>query len=123
MEKTIKDFTKYEGARIIGARALQISMDAPILLKLSNEQIESLNYDSLKIAQKELNDGVLPISINRPLPERVESKLKVVKKEVFVPGDASVEVSSADKEDEIVQELEQNFESDDEEESSTSESE
>jgi DNA-directed RNA polymerase subunit K len=123
MEKTIKDFTKYERARIIGARALQISMDAPILLKLSNEQIESLNYDSLKIAQKELNDGVLPISINRPLPERVESKLKVVKKEVFVPGDASVEVSSADKEDEIVQELEQNFESDDEEESSTSESE
>jgi DNA-directed RNA polymerase subunit K len=123
MEKTINEFTKYERARIIGARALQISMDAPILLKLTNEEIEGLNYDSLKIAQKELDDGVLPISINRPLPEKVESKLRKIKKEVFVPGEVSTDVKEIDKEDEIVQELEQNFESDDEEESSTSESE
>ena len=43
-------FTKYEIARIIGARALQIAMDAPLLLKISKEEMEKLRYDSLKIA-------------------------------------------------------------------------
>ena len=104
------EFTKYEKARIIGARALQISMDAPILLKISKEDSERTNFDSLRIAQKELEEGVLPISINRPLPERRESKLKSVKKET-----TDAKETSLDHEDEIVQELEQNFESEDEE--------
>ena len=35
-------FTKYETARIIGARALQIAMDAPLLAKIKeeNKQLE-----------------------------------------------------------------------------------
>ena len=43
--KTIKqeeDFTKYERARIIGSRALQISMGAPFLVKLTKKQLEEL---------------------------------------------------------------------------------
>lgn len=57
--------TKYERARIIGARALQISMSAPILLSES----ESSNMkDPIQIAEKELEGGLLPITIRRKLP-------------------------------------------------------
>ncbi|MEM4330530.1 MAG: DNA-directed RNA polymerase subunit K [Candidatus Pacearchaeota archaeon] len=74
-------FTKYERARIIGARALQISMDAPVLIKLTKEELEEMNYDPLKIAEKELDSGVLPISVDRPLPIKAEAQIKKVKKE------------------------------------------
>ena len=60
--------TKYERARIIGARALQLAMGAPILIKMINEDFENLNYNPLKIAKMELEKGVLPITIRRPLP-------------------------------------------------------
>ena len=69
MEVNIEEqFTKYEIARILGARSLQLAMDAPILLKLTKEEEEELNYDTLKIAEKELEAGVLPITVKRPLP-------------------------------------------------------
>ena len=74
-------FTKYEIARIIGARALQIAMDAPILLKMSEEELKEIKYDSLKIAEKEFQSGVLPISVNRPSPQKGKEKLKTVKEE------------------------------------------
>ena len=74
-------FTRYEVARIVGARALQIAMDAPLLLKISDEELKSLRYDSLKIAEKEFNEEVLPISINRPSPKRRKEKLAAVKEE------------------------------------------
>ena len=38
-------YTKYEKARIIGARALQIAMGAPTLLKLDSEALEKINYN------------------------------------------------------------------------------
>lgn len=68
----VEGFTKYEVARILGARALQLSMNAPILLVMKKEQLEELNYDPLKIAELEFSSGVLPITVKRPLPERVE---------------------------------------------------
>ncbi|MFH1500597.1 MAG: DNA-directed RNA polymerase subunit K [archaeon] len=71
-----EQFTKYETARIIGARALQIAMDAPLLVKLSKEELESLRYDPIKIAEIELNSDVLPITVKRPLPRKIEGKLK-----------------------------------------------
>jgi DNA-directed RNA polymerase subunit K/omega len=71
-----QNFTKYERARILGARALQLAMNAPLLIKLSAEDLEKINYDVLKIAEVELDSGVLPISINKPFPERKEGKLK-----------------------------------------------
>lgn len=118
MEKTLASFTKYEKARILGARALQISMDAPVLLKLDKKELEELSYDSLKIAQKELETGVLPISITRPLPERKESKLKAIKKESPVNPEEVHKEQSLEGGDEIVQELEQEFEPEMEEDSS-----
>jgi len=71
-----QDFTKYETARILGARALQIAMNAPLLIKISQEDLEKINYDSLKIAEIELNSNVLPISIKKPFPAKKEEKLK-----------------------------------------------
>jgi len=75
------DFTRYEIARILGARALQISMDAPLLLKITDEELKNLKFDALKIAEKEFNAGVLPISVRRPLPTKKEEKLTAIKEE------------------------------------------
>lgn len=79
MEK--QTFTKFEVARIIGARALQIAMDAPLLLKISEEKLKELKYDSLKIAELEFRENVLPIAINRPTPRKRKDKLGAVKEE------------------------------------------
>jgi DNA-directed RNA polymerase subunit K len=76
------NFTKYETARIIGARALQIAMDAPLLLKMSEEDLKAIQYDSLRIAEREFEEQVLPIAINRPMPKLRKTKLAAVKDEV-----------------------------------------
>lgn len=56
--------TKYERARIVGARALQLSMGAPILISVP-ENVR----DFIDIALMELEEGVLPITIRRTLPD------------------------------------------------------
>jgi len=56
--------TRFEKARIVGARALQISMGAPILVEL-NETISN----TIDIALKEFEGGILPITIRRTLPD------------------------------------------------------
>lgn len=60
--------TKFEKARLIGSRALQISMGAPFLIKLTPKQLEELRYNPVEIAKLELESGVLPIGIKRNLP-------------------------------------------------------
>ncbi len=79
--KTIGEFSKYEKARILGARALQISMDAPILSKIDKGELDNLNFDPLRIAEIEVNSGVLPISVKRPMPERKQEDLGKIKVE------------------------------------------
>ena len=86
MEK--QEFSKYERARIIGARGLQISMDAPLLVKIDEEELEGVNYDPLRIAEKELDSGVLPISVNRPMPGRREEAIEKLKIEESKVSDA-----------------------------------
>ena len=71
-----KEFTKYEVARILGARALQVAMDAPLLFKISKEKLEEVRYDPLKIAEIEFNAEVLPITVRRPFPKKSEEELK-----------------------------------------------
>ncbi len=63
-------FTKYEKARLIGARALQLSMGAPFLLELSEEELEKINFNPIEIAKREFEKGVLPIEISRPVPKK-----------------------------------------------------
>jgi len=74
-------FTRYEIARILGARSLQLAMDAPVLLKMTKEEEEELNFDTLKIAEKELEAEVLPITVKRPLPKKSEKQVKKLTEE------------------------------------------
>jgi DNA-directed RNA polymerase subunit K/omega len=62
--------TKYEKARILGARALQIAMGAPFLIKLDKKGLEKVNYNPVEIAKQEYVKGILPITIKRPLPNK-----------------------------------------------------
>jgi DNA-directed RNA polymerase subunit K/omega len=56
--------TRFEKARIVGARALQISMGAPIIVEVSE------GFSSpISIALKELEAGILPMTIRRTLPD------------------------------------------------------
>ncbi len=64
-----EEHTKYEKARLLGSRALQISMGAPFLVKLSEKDLEKVHYNPLTIARMEYDEGVIPMTIRRPLPE------------------------------------------------------
>ena len=54
------EYTRFEKARIIGARALQISMGAPVLIHLPDDIV-----DPLDIAMYEFEKGVIPITVKR----------------------------------------------------------
>lgn len=60
-------YTRFEKARIIGARALQIAMGAPILISVPKAMI-----DPVEIAMKEFEKDVIPLTVKR--------KRKVIKK-------------------------------------------
>ena len=53
-------YTRFEKARIIGARALQISMGAPVLIELPEEMIDPVN-----IAMFEYDQQAIPITVKR----------------------------------------------------------
>ena len=55
-------YTRFEKARIIGARALQISMGAPILIEVPKNAI-----DALQIAEIEFAKAVIPITVRREM--------------------------------------------------------
>ncbi len=61
-------YTKYEKARMIGSRALQLSMGAPALIKLSEEELKQIKYNPIRIAEMEFEAGVLPVTVKRPIP-------------------------------------------------------
>ncbi|MDP3105373.1 MAG: DNA-directed RNA polymerase subunit K [Candidatus Methanoperedens sp.] len=56
-------YTRYERARIIGARALQISMGAPVLIEVDKKE-------PIEIAYMELEMGVIPITVKRTVLEK-----------------------------------------------------
>ncbi len=60
------DYTKYEVARMIGSRALQLSMGAPFLVKMEDKELDKIHYDVIEIAMREFQEGVLPITVKRP---------------------------------------------------------
>lgn len=77
-EKT--NYTKYETARLIGSRALQISMGAPFMIKLSEKDLEKIGYNPIEIAKMELEEDILPISVRKPLPKVAEEAKAVEEK-------------------------------------------
>lgn len=52
-------YTRYERARIIGARALQISMGAPVLMK------DIKTVEPIEVAMAELERGLIPITAKK----------------------------------------------------------
>ena len=71
----MEEYTKYEHARIIGARALQISMGAPFMIKLSDEDLKKIGYNPLEIAKLEYKLGLIQISVKRPFPGAVRKDM------------------------------------------------
>ena len=69
--------TKYEHARIVGARALQISMGAPFMVKLSDDDLKRINYNPIEVAKLEYAQGLIPIDVMRPLPGSVKRDANV----------------------------------------------
>ena len=98
-----KEFSKYERARIIGARGLQISMDAPLLVDMKENDLDAVTYDPLRIAERELDSGVLPISVNRPMPRRSEEDIEKLKIEESKISDAAKEAAEKAEEKEIAE--------------------
>lgn len=60
--------TKFERARMLGSRALQIAMGAPFLIKIPKDQLEAIRFNPIEIAKLEFEEGVIPITVRRPLP-------------------------------------------------------
>lgn len=56
----MEKYNKFERARIISSRALQIMMDAPILIKLKKGE-----FNPITIARMELKEDAIPITIKR----------------------------------------------------------
>lgn len=59
-EVAIVKYTRFEKARIIGARALQISMGSPVLADIADSVI-----DPIEIAIMEYNSGAIPMTVKR----------------------------------------------------------
>jgi DNA-directed RNA polymerase subunit K/omega len=72
-QEPVQEVSKFEKARILGARALQISMGAPFLVKLSSKELEEIKYNPVEIAKKEFEAGAIPIKVKRPLPQKKET--------------------------------------------------
>ena len=65
--------TRFERARIAGARALQVSLGAPILVELPSRV-----SDPIDIALAELKEGVLPMTIRRTLPDSSHQDIALI---------------------------------------------
>lgn len=62
-KKTSNILTKYERARLIGLRAMQISQGSPAMIDVGTEK------DNVKIATMELEQRKIPLNIKRLLPD------------------------------------------------------
>jgi DNA-directed RNA polymerase I, II, and III subunit RPABC2 len=75
--KTSPYLTKYEKARILGTRAMQIAMGAPVRNDQGNEK------DPLILAEEELARKDTPLIIRRPLPNGEYEDVAIRNLEIF----------------------------------------
>ena len=54
------NYTRYEKARIIGARSLQVAMGAPLLTKAPENM-----FDPVQLALKEFEKDLIPITVGK----------------------------------------------------------
>lgn len=64
--------TIFEKTRLIGIRATQISQGAEILTKIGNLT------DPIEIAEKEYNEGVIPLCVIRNMPNGNKIQIKIM---------------------------------------------
>jgi len=64
--------TRFEVARIIGARALQIFLGAPLLINTDES-------DPMVIAEQEFKQMKIPMTIKRPLPDGSKEVIDIKK--------------------------------------------
>jgi DNA-directed RNA polymerase subunit K len=62
--RVLQEFTRFERARILGARALQVSLGAPILIDVPPTLV-----DPVEIAEREFAAGRIPITVRRTRTE------------------------------------------------------
>lgn len=62
----IEEYSKFEKTRIISARALQLSMGAPILISVKINEL-----DPIDLAKREFEKGLVPITIKRKNPKKI----------------------------------------------------
>lgn len=63
-DRPIRKLTRFERARVIGLRALQLTLGAPPLVAL-----EERAWDPLEVSTRELETGLLPLSLRRTFPD------------------------------------------------------
>ena len=73
----MEEYTKYEHARIVGARALQISMGAPMMIKLTDEDLKKMQYNPIEIAKLEFKQNLIPIVVKRRMPGTIKKEVVV----------------------------------------------
>ncbi|MDD3085524.1 MAG: DNA-directed RNA polymerase subunit K [archaeon] len=64
--------TRFELTRVLSARSLQLSLGAPPLVKRTSE------LSMLEVAQKELVQKVLPLSVLRKFPNGLIKRIELV---------------------------------------------
>jgi len=74
-----------------------------LLADMKDEELDAVNYDPLRIAEKELDTGVLPISVNKPMPAKREEPLDKIKIEESKVSDAAKEAAEKEGEKDIAQ--------------------
>lgn len=68
-----KRLTRYERARIISARAYQLALGAIPFIDVSSFEVK----DPILIAERELEAGVLPLTIARRIPGKIKQLIPV----------------------------------------------
>jgi DNA-directed RNA polymerase subunit K len=64
--------TRFEVARLVGARAFQISLGAPVFVKTEEK-------NPIKIAKQEFKEKIVPITVKRTLPSGDEIIIEIKK--------------------------------------------
>ncbi len=77
MSSWSKRLTKFEIARVLGARALQISLGAPILTKHKKDE------QALTIARRELIEGRIPMIVVRKYPDGEVERVNISSKSLL----------------------------------------
>ncbi len=73
-----KRLTKFELTRVLGARALQIALGAPVLTKVDGDDVQAL-----EIAKKEFFEGKVPMIVVRRYPNNEMERVDVSEPEII----------------------------------------